>query len=223
MTISLLTMYKAQPNSPSTTISGALDSGSTSITVTDSSVFSDGLTVPFLATLGYDTLYSQTVLITNISENVLTVTRGVDGVAAAWESGTAIARMFTAKDLNDVQSNIGTLNTGKQDTITGTSGQIVGINSDGIAQAMDAPPMASIFELTIPTSAWSDNQATVSNENFVTNGFTYIVSPTADSYMDYFNAIVYAQEVTVSGQITFSCTVQPTSNLNVSVLKVGVS
>lgn len=102
-------MYAAQANSPSTELTGDLDTGVTEIYVQDVSVLP---AAPFLLTIGFDTSASETVLVTAVAGNMLTATRGVDGPAQPWVAGTKCARIFTAKDLNDLQANIRTLLSG---------------------------------------------------------------------------------------------------------------
>lgn len=103
--IELYTMYEAQANSPSTQTMGALTADATTVMVTDCTVFPD---VPFLLTFGYDRSTAETVLVTNIDgpTGEITIVRGVDGPAQQWDAGTNCARIFTAKDLNDVQKNL---------------------------------------------------------------------------------------------------------------------
>lgn len=108
---SLNTMYPGQINSPSTTLSGALSSTGTTVNVTDASVLPT--TVPFPLTIGIDSAQSETVLVTAINGNALTVTRGWDGTASGWAVDTPCARVFTARDLNDLQNNVNALNSGK--------------------------------------------------------------------------------------------------------------
>ena len=105
--ITLQTMYAAQVNSPYTETTGALDSSVTEIYVADASQLPSE--TPFLLTIGFDTSASETVLVTDMSGNQLTVVRGVDGAAQVWVAGVKVARVFTAKDLNDIQANIRTL------------------------------------------------------------------------------------------------------------------
>ena len=94
----------ALANSPYTTITGNLDTTATSITVVDPAALP--LTFPCLLTLGYDTSTAETVLATAIANDVVTCVRGVDGTLQDWPAGTRISRVFTAKDLNDIQTNI---------------------------------------------------------------------------------------------------------------------
>ena len=100
-------MYAAQANSPYAELTGGLDTGVTEVFVNDASVLPS--TVPFLLTIGFDTSTSETVVVTEVDGNRLVVTRGVDGPAQVWVAGVKCARIFTAKDLNDIQTNIGRL------------------------------------------------------------------------------------------------------------------
>ena len=106
----LNTMYAPQVNSPATSLSNDISNSATSITVANGSVLP---AAPMLLVLGGDTENAETVLMTAKSTNTLTVTRGVEGSARAWTSGTSVARLFTAKDLADLQSNVTALNSGK--------------------------------------------------------------------------------------------------------------
>ena len=95
-------MYSAATNSPATATIGALESTGTSVEVQDPGVIPD---VPFLLTLGFDRSESETVLVTAKDSTTLTIVRGVDGGPFEWPPGTKCARVFTAKDLNDVHAN----------------------------------------------------------------------------------------------------------------------
>lgn len=111
--IDLLTLYKAQTNSPATQLTGAVDATGTVFYVSDPTVLPTE--TPFLLTLGFDASASETVLVTGIDNGAFTCVRGVDGDAQDWVAGTKVARMFTAKDLNDLQSNIANLGDGIDD------------------------------------------------------------------------------------------------------------
>lgn len=109
MTI-LATMYPPQALSPATTTSGAVTTSSTTVSVLNGSVLPDA---PNLLTFGGETENPETVLMTAKNGNTLTIQRGVQGSARAWPAGSTIARLFTAKDLLDLQSNITALLNGK--------------------------------------------------------------------------------------------------------------
>lgn len=112
----LQTMYPAQTNSPTTSTTGQIDAGDTQVSVLDASVFPD--TTPFELTIGVDSTMAETVLVTNVSGNTLTLQRGWDGAASSWAAGSKCARTLSARDLNDVQTNIVALNGGKLEAIT---------------------------------------------------------------------------------------------------------
>lgn len=103
-----LEMYQAIANSPSTTLAIGINDTETHITLTDASVLPNA---PNLLVLGYDTNYPETCLYTSIAGNAVTLVRGTEGVATSFNSGTNVARIFTAKDYNVVINNIKDLNT----------------------------------------------------------------------------------------------------------------
>ncbi len=103
-------MYPPQALSPATTTAGAVTTASTSVTVLNGSVLPDA---PNLLTFGGETENPETVLMTAKNGNTLTIQRAVQGSARAWPAGSTIARLFTAKDLLDLQSNITALLNGK--------------------------------------------------------------------------------------------------------------
>ncbi|MFA9380479.1 MAG: hypothetical protein ACERKO_05405 [Acetanaerobacterium sp.] len=107
--MSLETMYPAITNSPATVTTGALNTNGTEVGVGDSAVF--GLTYPQLATLG-DSSNAETVLITGVVGNILTITRAVEGTAKAWATGTIMARNFCAIDHNTLIANVVEINNG---------------------------------------------------------------------------------------------------------------
>lgn len=81
---------------------GELDATSTSVVVADGSIFPE---VPFLLTFGFDASESETVLVTENHNSELVFVRGIDGGPFVWVAGTRCARIFTAKDLNDLHKN----------------------------------------------------------------------------------------------------------------------
>lgn len=97
--------YQALAGSPSTVLASNIAAVDTSITVSDASAFS-GMALPNLLTIGYTRNSFETVKVTAINSNTLTVQRGVEGAAQAWNSGTEIARTFTALDWNTLIDEI---------------------------------------------------------------------------------------------------------------------
>lgn len=96
------TMYPAKVNSPLTSIASDITAVATSITLADASVLP---AAPNLAVLGTGD-DAETILYTDITDNVLTVTRAFQGTAAAWDAGTPVARYFTAYDADTFADNI---------------------------------------------------------------------------------------------------------------------
>ena len=105
--MALTTMYAAQTNSPTTTLASAAGAADTSLIVTSAAVLPS--TTPFELSLGIGEAAAETVLVTAVNGNTLTVTRGWDGTPQAWAVNTVCARTFSARDLNDMQSNISAL------------------------------------------------------------------------------------------------------------------
>ena len=129
----LKTMYPAQPNTPETTLAGALTTSDTSVTVLDGSILPDA---PNLLTIGADTTTAETVLMTAKAGNVLTIERGYDGTTPrSWTKGDIIGRYFTAADQTAVQENIKALDTGKPDIVPSpVSGNFVAFDGTTGAQ-----------------------------------------------------------------------------------------
>jgi hypothetical protein len=99
-------------NSPYTTISNVLTSTETAIIVDDVTLLLPAGNLPYIASIGtyagFDTT-TETVVITNISGNVLTVTRGFQGTAKAWPVGSIISIIFTEYHLRSLQTNLNIL------------------------------------------------------------------------------------------------------------------
>lgn len=124
--------YTAQAGSPSTTLAANIASSDTSITVTDGSAFS-GLTLPNLLTIGYTRNNFETVKVTAINGNTLTVVRNQEGGAQSWNSGTEIARVFTALDWNGLITEVGNrtkMFTASCSTAAGTSAKVATLDDD---------------------------------------------------------------------------------------------
>ena len=112
--------------------------------------------------------------------------------------------------------------TGKQDKIT-ASGILKGDGSGGVSAATLGTDYGNFaFTVTLTAAGWSGNAQAVSNANFIASGFAYIVTPAGTSIKNYGAAEIYADNVTVAGQMTFHCTTVPSSDLTVNILR-GVS
>lgn len=112
---------------------------------------------------------------------------------------------------------------GKQDKLTGTQGQVVGFDSDGDAVAMPAPDTAVTFSVTLSADSWSSNSQTISNSQFIADGYVYVVSPDPDNYTEYAAAIIRALDVTSAGNMTFECSEAPTIDVDVHIVRIEVS
>lgn len=96
------TMYSGIAFSPQTTLSDTIGAGDTVIPVADISAFPDA---PNYATIGTDA-DGETILYSAKTPTALSgCTRGVEGTAKSWPSGSVIGRNFTAKDLSTLQAN----------------------------------------------------------------------------------------------------------------------
>lgn len=97
------TMYKGKAFSPLATTTSEINGAATVIPVSDINAFPDA---PNYATLGNDE-NAETIIYTAKSENSLSgCTRGVEGSAKTWSSGTVISRNFTAKDFDTLVDNV---------------------------------------------------------------------------------------------------------------------
>ena len=97
------TMYGGIAFSPQTTLSDTIGAGDTVIQVADISAFP---AAPNYATIGTDAA-GETILYSAKTSTALSgCTRGVEGTAKSWPSGSVIGRNFTAKDLAALQKNV---------------------------------------------------------------------------------------------------------------------
>ena len=75
------------------------------------------------------------------------------------------------------------------------------------------------FTVTLTVAGWSGNAQTVNNSNFAISGYAYTVCPAGDSFAGYAEAVIYADDVTAAGKMTFHCSEKPTANLTVNILR----
>lgn len=78
---------------------------------------------------------------------------------------------------------------------------------------------ADSFTVTLTAAGWSAGAQTVSNSKFIASGYAYTVCPAGDSFKDYAEAMIYADNVTTAGRMSFHCDVTPTKNLTVNILR----
>ena len=105
------TMYKGLVNSPETSITNNISANDTIIYVLDPTRIPSDL--PNLMVLGTGT-NAETVKVTAIEGNALTVERGFQGIAKDWLAGTIIARNFTEYDYAALVDNINELELTKE-------------------------------------------------------------------------------------------------------------
>ena len=79
---------------------------------------------------------------------------------------------------------------------------------------------ADSFTVTLTAAGWSADTQTVSDSRFITSGYAYTVCPAGDSFKDYAEAMIYADNVTTAGRMSFHCDVTPTKNLTVNILRM---
>lgn len=78
---------------------------------------------------------------------------------------------------------------------------------------------ADSFTVTLTAAGWSAGAQTVSNSRFIASGYAYTVCPAGDSFAGYAEAVIYADDVTTAGKMTFHCNEAPTVNLTVNILR----
>ena len=79
---------------------------------------------------------------------------------------------------------------------------------------------AHSFTVTLTAAGWSGNAQVVSNKKFHASGYAYTVCPAGDSFAGYAEAVIYADDVTTEGKMTFHCSEKPTANLTVNILRM---
>lgn len=124
------TMYPGRAFSPQTATTDTISASATVIPVADTSVFP---AAPNYATIGTDA-DGETVLYSAKTASALSgCTRGVEGVAKSWPSGSVIGRNFTAKDLDVLQANTRDLDSRMQN-IEDTGGYVFtpSVSQDGV-------------------------------------------------------------------------------------------
>jgi hypothetical protein len=78
------------------------------------------------------------------------------------------------------------------------------------------------FTVTLAAASWSSKAQTVSNANILTGAYAYVVSPAPASFGAYSEAIIYADNVTQAGKMTFRCSQTPTAALTVNITRIEV-
>ena len=78
------------------------------------------------------------------------------------------------------------------------------------------------FTVTLAAASWSNKAQTASNANFLTGAYAYVVAPAPASFGAYSEAIIYADNVTQAGKMTFHCSETPTAALTVNITRIEV-
>ena len=78
------------------------------------------------------------------------------------------------------------------------------------------------FTVTLAAANWSGKAQTVSNANFLTGAYAYVVAPAPASFGAYSEEIIYADNVTQAGKMTFHCSQTPTAALTVNITRIEV-
>lgn len=119
-----------------------------------------------------------------------------------------------------IMSNGDDLESAFQSLFPSSDGIIKNNNGEFVVATKGTDYGALSFTVTLTVEGWSSNEQTVSNVNFVASGYGYIVSPASGSFIDYGSAQIYADDVTVDGQMTFHCTDAPNTALTVNISRV---
>lgn len=107
-----------------------------------------------------------------------------------------------------------------QPTIT-AKGILKGNSYGSVGKATKGTDYGALtFTVTLAAAGWNNNTQTISNANFVTSDYGYIVSPASSSFADYASAQIYADDVTVAGQMTFHYMTAPSAALTVNIIRV---
>lgn len=111
----MLEMYKGVVNSPETTITNSVTNTDTTIYILDETRVPEEL--PNLMVLGTG-IGAETIKVLSRVGRTLTVERGFQGMARAWDAGTLIARNFTEYDYSVMIENIQSLSTTTNENAT---------------------------------------------------------------------------------------------------------
>ncbi len=103
-----------------TTLTGAINSSATSITVASTSGFP--ASYPYTLALSYDTSSEELVNVTAAAGTTLTIVRGQDGTSAtSHDAGVAVKHVISARDLREPQEHIAA-----SSAVHGVTGSVVG-------------------------------------------------------------------------------------------------
>jgi hypothetical protein len=121
-----MTTRKYSSRSQQTTLSSAIASGDTTMTVGSATTLLGGITVSagttFTVAIDPDTALEELVDVTAVSSNTLTITRGIDGSSAtAHSAGAAVRHMAIGRDYREANAHVEATS-----AVHGLSGTVVG-------------------------------------------------------------------------------------------------
>lgn len=138
------------------------------------------------------------------------------GADPAGTAASAVSTHNQASDAHSTQFNA-KANASDLNAHTGNKANPHGVTA---AQVGAAKP-GDVFTVTLLASAWSEKSQTVSDERFVTSGYAFITNPADESFTAWAEAVIHGQDVTVAGQMTFTCAGDaPTGDITVKIIRL---
>jgi hypothetical protein len=184
-----MTVRKYTSRSQQTTLSSAVTSGATVLSVTNASTLLAGTTISagqtFVVVIDPDTALEEIVEITSASSNNLTVTRAVDMSGASAQdhsSGAVVRHMIIGRDLRE--SNLHIEATGAYNDGTGTHAMHGLGSSDGVVVGTTATQTLTNKTLTAPVLTGAGVDASIVFEGATADAFETtltVVDPTQDN------------------------------------------
>lgn len=104
--------------------------------------------------------------------------------------------------------------------LNGTTYDIKDITARNTADSKSNKGIA--FSVTLTVSGWDDYTQAISDARFIVSGYAYFVAPESSSYTDYSDARIYADDVTVAGEMTFHCSETPEDAITVNIVRTEV-
>ena len=104
--------------------------------------------------------------------------------------------------------------------VPGTDGKDGKDGKDGADGRPGADPFA--FTVTLPSANWSAGVQTISNANFLTGDYCYMVYASPSSTYAWQDSDVYADDVSTEGQMQFHCDVTPSADIVANVIRLVI-
>ena len=138
------------------------------------------------------------------------------GADPAGTAASAVSAHNQASDAHSTQFNA-KANASDLTAHTGNKNNPHGVTA---AQVGAAKP-GDVFTVTLLASGWSEKNQTVNDERFVTSGYAFITNPADASFTAWAEAVIHGQDVTVAGQMTFTCAGDaPTGDITVKIIRL---